>query len=163
MKTLHDIYAQYAPAVYRFALGLCGDPAWADDLAAETFVRVLVSPNPIRLETVKAYLFTITRNLYLQQLRKQQRLAPLNETIESHNPGPESVVQNQEDLQRLLGALQQLAMQDRTILLMRAQDELSYADIATALELSLSAVKVKIFRARRKLNDLMKEHEDEDN
>jgi RNA polymerase sigma-70 factor (ECF subfamily) len=157
MKTLHQIYQQYAPAVYRFALGMCGDPAWADDLAAETFVRALVSPNPIRLETVKAYLFTITRNLYLQQLRKQRRLAPLNEEIMSHKPGPESVVQNQDDLQRLLDALQQLSALDRTILLMRAQEELPYADIAAALDLSISAVKVKIFRARRKLNDLMKE------
>lgn len=57
MNTLHQIYQQYAAAVYRFALGLCGDPAWADDLASETFVRALVSPKPIRLETVRAYLW----------------------------------------------------------------------------------------------------------
>lgn len=79
MNKLHQIYQQYSPDIYRFALGLCGNPAWADDLAAETFVRALVSPKPIRLATVKAYLFTITRNLYLQQLRQRERLVSLEE------------------------------------------------------------------------------------
>ncbi len=163
MKTLHQIYQQYAPAVYQFALGLSGDHAWADDLVAETFVRALVSPNPIREATVKGYLFTITRNLYLQQLRKDRRRVALDDNNASNTPGPESVLQNQETIQNLLVALQQLSDLDRTILLMRAHHELSYADIATALGLSLSAVKVRIFRARRKLSDLIQEKQNEDN
>ena len=57
MSALNDLYSQYAPDVYRFALGLCGDPAWAEDITSETFVRAIVSPTSIRAETAKAYLF----------------------------------------------------------------------------------------------------------
>lgn len=157
MNTLHDIYERYAPAVYRFALGLCGDPAWADDLTAETFVRALVSPNPIRAETVQAYLFTIARNLYLQAWRKERRLRRLEESVADGGLGPEKASEQQSDLRAALAALQSLPEIDRAALLMRAQDDLPYTAIADALGLSLAAVKVKIHRARLKVARLVKE------
>ncbi|MGH2524381.1 MAG: sigma factor [Anaerolineales bacterium] len=51
------LYERYAQDVYRFALYLCGDPVYAEDIAAETFVRAWVTPGEIRAGTVKAYLF----------------------------------------------------------------------------------------------------------
>src|SRR5215831_1092187 len=64
MTDFHGLYERYANHVHRFALFLCDDPALADDITSETFVRAWTSPGPIREETVKAYLFTIARNLY---------------------------------------------------------------------------------------------------
>lgn len=157
MTTLSEIYQQYAPDVYRFALGLCGDPAWADDLTSETFVRALVSPNPIRTETVKAYLFTIARNLYLQTWHKTKRQTILDDTLPDAHPGPEHLATQQDEYRTVLAALQTLPELDRTALLMRARDELPYEDIATALGLSLAAVKVKIHRARLKMVAFAKE------
>jgi DNA-directed RNA polymerase specialized sigma24 family protein len=97
MTTLSEIYQQYAPDVYRFALGLCGDPAWADDLTSETFVRALVSSNPIRTETVKAYLFTIARNLYLQAWHKAKRQTGLDDALIDTHPGPEHLAAQHDD------------------------------------------------------------------
>ena len=59
--------------VYRFALYLSGDPSLADDITSETFIRVWSSPEPVRLATVKAYLLTIARNLYLMERRRSLR------------------------------------------------------------------------------------------
>jgi hypothetical protein len=53
------LYRRYGRDVYRFALFLCGRPEQADDIAAETFVRAWTSPEPMRVGTVKAYLFTM--------------------------------------------------------------------------------------------------------
>lgn len=159
MTTLHEIYLRYSPDVYHFALGLSGDPAWAEDLTAETFVRALVSPNPIRMKTVKAYLFTIVRNLYLQAWRKERRMTMLDESLSDSKTGPEHIVEQQDELRAVLAALQKLPEIDRIALLMRAQDEFPYAVIASVLGISLSAAKVKVHRARLKLSRMVKEPE----
>jgi RNA polymerase sigma-70 factor (ECF subfamily) len=157
MDALNEIYRRYAPDVYRFALGLSGDPARAEDLTAETFVRALVSPNPIRTETVKAYLFTIARNLYLQAWHKERRMTRLNENLSDGNPGPERLAERQDELRTILARLQTLPEVDRTALLMHAQDELPYGLIASVLGISLASVKIKIHRARLKLPQMAEE------
>ena len=63
MTDFHELYTRYARDVHRFALYLSGDAALADDITSETFVRAWNSAAPIREATVKAYLFTIVRNL----------------------------------------------------------------------------------------------------
>jgi len=73
------LYRKYAPDVYRFALYLSSERAEAEDLTSETFVRAWTSPEPIEMATVKGYLFTIARNLFLQGLRKKSRHVALNE------------------------------------------------------------------------------------
>ncbi len=78
MTNFSELYRRYSKDVFRFALYLSGDPAKAEDITSETFVRVWTAPEPIRMKTVKAYLFTIARNLYLQSLRKDSRSAELN-------------------------------------------------------------------------------------
>jgi RNA polymerase sigma factor (sigma-70 family) len=69
----HEIYERYARDVHRFVLYLSGDPALADDITADTFVRLWTAPGEIRTATVKAYLFTIARNLYLTSQRREPR------------------------------------------------------------------------------------------
>ena len=75
------LYERYAQDVYRFALYLCGDPVYAQDIAAETFVRAWVTPGEIRVGTVKAYLFMIARNLYRAGLRQDKRQSDLDRIV----------------------------------------------------------------------------------
>jgi RNA polymerase sigma-70 factor (ECF subfamily) len=154
-----ELYARYANDVYRFALYLSGDPAQAEDIASETFVRVWTAPEQPRLATVKAYLFTIARNLYLQGLRKDSHRINLDEHLPDHALGPEAAAEQRAELQAVFQALQQLPEVDRAALLMHAQDEMPYEEIALALGLSLAAVKVKIYRARLKLVQLRMQQE----
>ncbi|MEM7334005.1 MAG: RNA polymerase sigma factor [Chloroflexota bacterium] len=159
MNSLSDIYQQYAPDVYRFALGLSGDSALADDITAETFVRVLVSAKPIEMETVKGYLFTIARNLYLEGLRKSKRLTDLDDSLTDRAYSVEGITQRREELNKVLSGLQQLPEIDRAALLMRVEYGMAYTAVAETLNISLSAAKVKIHRARIKLAKLMMENE----
>src|SRR5262245_51989130 len=126
------LYERYAQDVYRFALYLCGDPAYAEDIAAETFVRAWTAPGEIRVGTVKAYLFMIARNLYRAGLRRSARQAELAPELPDPAPGPESVAGARQELRAVLDALQQLPEVDRAALLMHVQDGLPYAEIAAA-------------------------------
>src|SRR5215467_2514937 len=85
MTRFHEMYESYSQDVYRFALYLSGDPALADDITSETFIRIWSSPEPVRLATVKAYLLTIARNLWLMERRRSLRFQGLDETIPDSN------------------------------------------------------------------------------
>jgi RNA polymerase sigma-70 factor (ECF subfamily) len=154
MTGFHELYERYSRDVHRFALYLSGDPALADDIASETFVRLWSSPEPIRFSTVKGYLLTIARNLWLMERRRQSRRETLDETFDNlkHSaPGALQVVEGKDELARVLRALQELPELDRAAILMRAGDALPYEEIAVALGLPVATVKVKVHRARLKL------------
>jgi len=146
----HSVYKRYAKDIYRFALYLGGDPSQAEEIVQETFVRAWVTPETIRSSTLKAYLLTIAKNLYRADLRRERRHVALDG--EHLDPRIPSAPEGEAKLATVLAALQRLPAVDRAALLMQAQDGLSCAEIATALELSVAAVKVKIHRARIKLN-----------
>lgn len=147
------LYQSHAPELYRFALYLCGNRADAEDITSETFVRAFAASDTIRAETLRAYLFTIARHVYLHERRRQRPRAELSEEWSDTGPGPEQRVVECDELHDVLRNLQQLPEVDRAALLMRAVHGLPYEEIATTLSLSLSAVKVKIHRARMTLSE----------
>jgi RNA polymerase sigma-70 factor (ECF subfamily) len=142
------LYQTYARDLYRFALFLSGNPAHAEDIVSETFIRLWNARSRVDLTTVKAYLFTIARNLFLQQRRTAGRQVELDEEISSRLPGPDQEAQSRSELKDVLAALQTLPEVDRAAVLMRADDGMSYDDIAAALGISAGAAKVKVHRAR---------------
>lgn len=154
MTDFEALYARYARDVYRFALYLSGNSAQAEDIASETFVRIWTVRDTVRTASVRAYLFTIARNLHNDGRRRQARHTGLSEFLLDPGPDPETEAQDRQALATVLRALQQIPEIDRAALLMRAQDGLPYEEIARALGLSLAAVKVKVHRARLRLADL---------
>jgi RNA polymerase sigma-70 factor (ECF subfamily) len=142
------LYRQYAPDVFRFALHLSRDRHEAEDITSETFVRAWTSPEPIRLATVKGYLFTIARNLFLQRLRKRLRHVELKDELRDPGPDPLARVEQSSQVRVVLDGVRKLPEIDRSALLMRALDGMAYAEIGRALGITLASVKVKIHRAR---------------
>jgi RNA polymerase sigma-70 factor (ECF subfamily) len=148
MTDFSALYKKYALDVFRFALYLSGERSEAEDITSETFVRAWTAPGTIRTETVKAYLFTIARNLFLQKVRKKGRQVELDEELRDSQPGPQAQAEHKAELEAVLAGLQKLPEVDRAALLMRAFDDMPYEEISRALALPLSTVKVKIHRAR---------------
>lgn len=152
MKTgFEEIYERYVQDVYRFVLYLSGNVALAEDISSETFVRLWTSVEPIRTLTVKAYLFAIARHLYIDSLRAASRHEEIDPEFPAPGVNPEMRACYKSELREVLSILQGLPEVDRAALLMRAQQELPYEEIARALGISLAAVKVKIHRARLRL------------
>ena len=155
MIDFDSLYKRYAQDVYRFACYLCGDSAYAEEIATETFARAWAAPGDVPGGTVKAYLFMIARNLYRASLKQDARHVELKTDLPDSRPGPETVSGSRLELQAVLNALQSLPEVERAVLLMHAQDEMPYAEIAAVLGISVSAVKVKVHRSRIKLNRLL--------
>lgn len=100
------------------------------------------------METAKAYLLTIARNLYLQQLRRTRRETALDPEIPDEGFGADARMEIQSELAAALAGLQELQEIDRAALLMRAEHALPYGEIARALGIRPTAAKVKVHRAR---------------
>jgi RNA polymerase sigma-70 factor, ECF subfamily len=150
------LYERYARDVLRFATFLTGNHAEAEDITSETFVRAWASAGAIRVSTVKAYLFMIARNLYVDGRRQDARRGTPPDDRADPAPGHDAVLDRRNELTQVLAALQLLPELDRAALLMRADDELAYDDIASALGMSVAAVRVRVHRARLKLMELRK-------
>jgi len=150
-----SLYRAHARDVHRFVLFLSGDAAVADDIVSETFIRLWGARGRLDLATVRGYLFTIARNLFLQQQRHLKRRAELDERLTDTQPGPDRLATARQALQSVLAALQTLPDIDRAALLMRADRDMSYAEIAAALAITVTSAKVKVHRARLALARLV--------
>jgi RNA polymerase sigma-70 factor (ECF subfamily) len=152
MAEFQDIYQHYAQDVYRFALYLSGNQALAEDITSETFARLWASDEKmIRILTVKAYLFSIARHLYIDSRRSAARHVAIDPELPEPGASPEMLAIHKSELREVLRLLQEIPEVDRAALLMRAQQGTSYEDIARVLGISLAAVKIKIHRARLRL------------
>jgi len=146
-----ELYERYARDVLRFAWYLTGSRVEAEDITSETFVRAWVESDTLRVDTIKAYLFMIARNLHVDWRRRQTRRGELDREPADPSPGPEVESGGRSELRVVMTALQQLPEIDRAALLMRTYDDLSYEAIAAALGLTGVATRVKVHRARLKL------------
>ncbi len=149
--SFQNIYQSYVQDVFKFAFWLCGDSDEAKDITSETFIRLWTVKNDIMVETVKAYIFKIARNLFLQKRRNQKQNIELDINMIDPAARPDTRAEVCSELQNVLNAVQELPEVDRMALIMKAFDDLSYQEISRVLGLSVSAIKVKIHRARLKL------------
>ena len=151
MTDIENLYERYAGDVRRFALYLSGDVVMADEITSDTFVRAWMAAGRIRQPTVKSYLFTIARNAYTDLLRRAARHTQLDENMPDTRISAQTQMEQSAEVRAVLAALQQLPEMDRTVLLMRALDEMPYEEIAETLGIPVVAARVKVHRARLKL------------
>lgn len=158
MKEIRDLYKKFGKDIYRFSLHLSGNVADAEDLTAETFLKAVNYRGEFYTQTVKSFLMTIARNLYVESLRKKQRQATHSSeeaTFEFVTGSLETEFEKSETLNYVLAFLQTVDEQDRAALLFRV-DGMSYREISTVLGISEVAVKVKVHRLRTKLKEIGK-------
>jgi RNA polymerase sigma-70 factor (ECF subfamily) len=158
MDEFHRLYECHYPAVYRLALFLTGSPEHAEDLAADTFVRAWTARDRIRYATVRAYLLTITRNLYRDELRAARPFVEIDNALTDEGLAADLRFEQSAALREVRRGLALVAPGDRRALLLRVGREMSYADIAQRLGISLDAVKSRIARAREALRAAVSRH-----
>lgn len=155
MDEFQEVYERHSAAVRRFALFLTGEPSAADDLVAEVFIRAWLARERIRYGTIRAYLMTIARNLHRDTYRTAPPPSiPVDETIVDSVPSVHTRLETVAQLRMVCRRLAGIARGDRRALLLFVVRELSYADIAERLGISVGAVKSRIARARAALQSL---------
>lgn len=151
-RAFRELVERHQPGLYSFALRFCKVREEAEDAVQETFLRLF--RNRHRFDTsgsVKAYLYKVCRNLLIDAARKK-RPEPLNGTVDM-DPGPSAfdTLSRKEGQHSLSRALDNLPENQRMAMVLRHTQELSYAEIAEVMGLSLSAVESLLVRARRSL------------
>jgi RNA polymerase sigma-70 factor (ECF subfamily) len=158
---------EYLDGLYSYALVLSRNRVEAEDLVQETYVRAIQAMG--RLQTgskMKSWLFTILRNVWLNQLRKW-RNGPQMVDIEAGDGVANSIEEsskNSYDLyvskmetEQVRAAIQKLPVEFREIILLREYEDLSYLEIASVLDCPVGTVMSRLGRARAKLRALLSE------
>ena len=139
--------------VYRFCWRLLRSPD-AEDLAQDTFVRAFVHFERFDPERpVLPWLIAIARRLCLDLLRRRKVMARV-ETMPNSGaptPGPEGEASRREQLRRLERALDDLDEGPREAIVLFHIEEMSYRDIAAALEVPMGTVMTWLHRGRAQL------------
>ena len=158
-------YLEYIDGLYSYAMVLTRNHAEAEDLVQETYAKALKAWIKLHPDSnVKGWLFTILRNLWLNQLRKV-RNGPQMIDMEAENGVANAVVEtskNSHDLyvsklevEQVRTAIQALPAKFREIILLREYEDLSYQEIANQLGRPVGTVMSRLGRARAMLRKLL--------
>jgi RNA polymerase sigma-70 factor, ECF subfamily len=151
--------------LYSYALVLTRNHAEAEDLVQETYVRALPAMGRLRTDSnTKGWLFTILRNVWLNQLRKW-RNGPQMIEIEGDDGVANSIVEpskdshdlyvNKVEAEQVRAAIKELPAEFREVILLREYEDLSYQEIANVLDCPVGTVMSRLGRARAKLRVLL--------
>ena len=152
---------EHVEGLYGYAMVLTRNRSEAEDLVQDTYVRGLnaVAGLP-EGSNLKAWLFTILRNLWFNELRRRRSAPYLVEMDgDDHNEkelvsevrDAQSMLVGDEDRQSVRDAINGLSVEFREVILLREFEELSYAEIAAVLDCPAGTVMSRLGRARAKL------------
>ena len=155
----------HADGLFTYAMALTRNFFEGEDLVQETYVHAIEAMERLREHSnVKAWLYTILRNIRLNQVR-QQRTSPKLVELDAYENAADLVIDSARDphalyvnkleKQQVRVALHQLSEEFREIIVLREFAELSYQEIATLLNCPLGTVMSRLARARCKLGTLL--------
>ncbi len=155
--TWEEIVEQHSARVYRLAYRLTGNVHDAEDLTHDVFIRVFRSLSTYQPGTFEGWLHRITTNVFLDKMRRKQRIrfdALSDESaarLASREAGPDQVYADthfDDDVQRALDAL---SPEFRAAVVLCDIEGLSYEEIAATLDIKLGTVRSRIHRGRAQL------------
>jgi RNA polymerase sigma-70 factor (ECF subfamily) len=161
-QALEKLVASCQPAAFRLALSILDDPAEADDVAQETFIKAIRGITAYREEAgFKTWLYRIIVNDCLGKLRKKRARQRLNSLMKD-NTHPENQVLQDESTGRLMQAVNSLDDDHRVPVVLRYYNELPIAQIATILDVSTRTVHTRLRQAHDKLREALGEYHGND-
>ena len=157
------IMHHYEPYVLGLLWRITGDRSSAEDLCQETFLKVLKGlPSFRRDSSLKTWIFRVAHNTATDHLRASKpEAAPLNEEVlptSEASPGPLLHVLDRQMQETVEGAMRHLSKDQRVVLHMLYWDEMTVAEIASALRMPEGTVKTLLFRGRQVLRKLVGAH-----
>ncbi|MFD4629606.1 RNA polymerase sigma factor SigE [Streptomyces sp. NPDC058284] len=155
--TWEEIVSTHSGRVYRLAYRLTGNQHDAEDLTQEVFVRVFRSLSTYTPGTFEGWLHRITTNLFLDMVRRKQRIRfdalgdDAAERLPSREPSPQQVFNDTHFDADVQQALDTLAPEFRAAVVLCDIEGLSYEEIAATLGVKLGTVRSRIHRGRSQL------------
>jgi RNA polymerase sigma-70 factor, ECF subfamily len=159
-----ELVAEHQRTVVQLACNLLGDREEALDLSQEVFLRVFRTIHRFRGQSsLRTWIYRIAvnqarnRHRFWQrrhrsdQVSLDQHVATHGDILRGIGPSPDRVLAQKELAERLKGAMGRLPFEQRTAIVLREVDGLSYEEIAFSLGLPIGTVKSRLTRARQAL------------
>jgi RNA polymerase sigma-70 factor (ECF subfamily) len=148
----YELIVPYIPNLRRYARALVGDRDGADDLVQDTLERAVRKFHLWRPGDLRAWLFSIMHNVFVNQLKSRKIAADVEVDDTFAAPVPSVTRTDVMDLQRALGTL---APEQREVVLLVALEDMSYADVSRALGIPMGTVMSRLSRGRERLRRVM--------
>ena len=164
-EAFSNLVEKYQRPVYSVCYRMLGTPTAAEDAAQEAFIRAYKALDRYDPErSFATWLLSIASNYSIDQLRKR-KITILSMDSEKHawlappdpGPSPEKAALEREKQALVQRILAELSETDRAAIVLQYWHDYSYEEIAETLDLSTSAVKSRLFRARRLLAEKWQE------
>ncbi len=163
-ENIATVFQENYPSLCRFLESIVGRGNLAADIAQESFVRLCQTDfGEISTSEIRFWLFRVARNLALNEINrvKIQRglLNRFADFFIKHEPTPDELLLKKERRTIIREAIDLLPEYQRSTLLLREQEEMSYREIALVLNVSEAKIKIDIFRARQAVREKWLEHQ----
>jgi RNA polymerase sigma-70 factor (ECF subfamily) len=162
-RAFGELVRRYESKVYSLALRMVRNPEDAEDVLQDTFLRAFRGIKSFQgNSTFSTWIYRIAANSALMRLRKKQlptvSIEDANEretpiSITDWRPGPVEQLLTRETLRAMEDAIESLPPEFRQVFILRDVEELSNAEVAEILDLSVAAVKSRLHRARLKVRN----------
>lgn len=160
------LYDRYASFVYNKCYSFVSSQAEAEDLTHDIFIKIYVHLKSFKGDSkLSTWIYAITYHFCINYINKKKKWV-VSDTLDVWAMDEEQPVEDhlyEEELfemnyNRLQEILDQIPVDDKMILLMKYQDDLSIKEIANVLNVKLSTVKMRLHRAKKKVIELRDEH-----
>jgi RNA polymerase sigma-70 factor (ECF subfamily) len=164
IQSLQIVAEQFRAEIFAYIQRKVGDPATADDLTQETFVKVgRALAKGTTPEHFRGWLYQIARNTMIDFITESRRFVPLDDSIVNRVTGNSERYDSGDTEFRkqlfsyTLKVIETLPAEDREALTLTEVDGLSREELAGELGISLTAAKSRVHRARAKLRKMVQE------
>lgn len=157
---------KYQKRIYFLAYRVVKNHDAADDIAQETFIHAYSSIKSFKVGySLYTWLYRICMNLSINYLRRQKFVIPESQFEEEVSPlerettkeDPLSLLVQKEQERKIEQAIDSLPAKYKMVFILKVYEDLSYEEIAQTLKISLGTVMSRLFRAREKLQELLKD------
>jgi len=155
------IVATHWDRLFRWLFQMTRDRHRAEDLTQETFLKALAAVKSFRAgSNFRAWLFRIGHNNFVNLKRSQRRVTttlPDDAADGRSQDDPANTAEERETLRKVQAAVQALPADFRAALLLRAEQDLSFRDVAAVMGITEETARWRVFKARQKLVQVLEE------
>jgi RNA polymerase sigma factor (sigma-70 family) len=150
------LYDRFSDKIYRKCYSFVHDSAKAEDFMHDIFLKLILNLSHYKENSkFSTYIYAITYNYCIDNIRQAKKMQEVDIegdfVDEDTSPWAES---NEMDAQKLAKTLNAISIEDKSLILMKYQDDLSIKEIGEAMKLSESAVKMRLKRAKDKVKSI---------
>src|SRR5690625_4130415 len=160
---IDELYRAYVNDVYRFVFSLTKNKYLTEDIVQETFTRAYLHVNNFNSPPNKAWLFTVSRNIFYDYLRKNRKISDIEfdfSTIPDNEISPEERLFKKENIQKLHKEIDKLDKKYQDAIICFYVKELSYKAAANHMNVTDTNFKSILFRAKKKLKRALERKDD---